>query len=77
MKIGVPTEIKVDEYRIAMTPAGVRELSSRGHDVIVQAGASEAGRLRRCSRKASFTAASSAKAAATSSASRTILKRSR
>ena len=41
MKIGVPTEIKVDEYRIAMTPAGVRELSSRGHDVIVQAGAGE------------------------------------
>jgi len=41
VKIGVPTEIKVDEYRIAMTPAGVRELSSRGHDVIVQAGAGE------------------------------------
>jgi alanine dehydrogenase len=41
VRIGVPTEIKVDEYRIAMTPAGVRECSSRGHEVIVQAGAGE------------------------------------
>jgi alanine dehydrogenase len=41
MRIGVPTEIKTDEYRIAITPAGVRELASRGHDVIVQAGAGE------------------------------------
>jgi alanine dehydrogenase len=35
----VPTEIKPDEYRIAITPAGVRELSVRGHEVLVQAGA--------------------------------------
>ena len=41
MKIGVPSEIKSDEYRIAITPAGVRELTSRGHDVLVQAGAGE------------------------------------
>ena len=41
MKIGVPTEIKSDEYRVAITPAGVRELSSRGHEVLVQAGAGE------------------------------------
>jgi alanine dehydrogenase len=41
MRIGVPTEIKTDEYRIAITPAGVRELCSRGHDVLVQAGAGE------------------------------------
>jgi alanine dehydrogenase len=41
MKIGVPTEVKPDEYRIAITPAGVRELSSRGHEVIVQSGAGE------------------------------------
>jgi alanine dehydrogenase len=41
VKIGVPTEIKSDEYRIAITPAGVRELTSRGHDVLVQAGAGE------------------------------------
>ncbi len=41
MRIGVPTEIKTDEYRIAITPAGVRELSSHGHEVLVQAGAGE------------------------------------
>jgi alanine dehydrogenase len=36
MKVGVPTEIKVDEYRVAMTPAGVRELVDAGHEVYVQ-----------------------------------------
>jgi alanine dehydrogenase len=41
MRIGVPVEIKPDEYRVAITPAGVRELSTRGHDVLVQAGAGE------------------------------------
>jgi alanine dehydrogenase len=41
MRIGVPTEIKADEYRVAITPAGVRELSSRGHEVLLQAGAGE------------------------------------
>jgi alanine dehydrogenase len=41
MRIGVPSEIKPDEYRIAITPAGVRELSSRGHEVLVQAGGGE------------------------------------
>jgi alanine dehydrogenase len=39
MRIGVPTEVKIDEYRVAITPAGVRELSVRGHEVLVQAGA--------------------------------------
>ena len=39
MIIGVPTEIKRDEYRVAITPAGVRECSARGHEVLVQAGA--------------------------------------
>ncbi|HXF30145.1 MAG TPA: alanine dehydrogenase [Solirubrobacterales bacterium] len=39
MKIGVPSEVKVDEYRVAMTPAGVRELVDRGHEVLIQAGA--------------------------------------
>jgi alanine dehydrogenase len=39
MKIGVPTEVKVHEYRVAMTPAGVRELTDRGHEVAIQAGA--------------------------------------
>ena len=41
MRIGVPTEIKDDEYRVALTPAGVRELTDRGHEVLIQAGAGE------------------------------------
>ena len=41
MKVGVPTEIKTDEYRVALTPIGARELSEHGHDVIVQKGAGE------------------------------------
>jgi alanine dehydrogenase len=39
MKIGVPTEVKNHEYRVACTPAGVHELVRHGHDVIVQRGA--------------------------------------
>jgi alanine dehydrogenase len=39
VRIGVPTEIKPDEYRVAVTPAGVRELSEHGHEVLVEAGA--------------------------------------
>jgi alanine dehydrogenase len=39
--IGVPTEIKKDEYRVALTPSGVRELADRGHEVVIQAGAGE------------------------------------
>src|SRR6195952_4717553 len=41
MKVGVPTEIKTDEYRVALTPAGVRELTQHGHEVLVQEGAGE------------------------------------
>ena len=41
MKVGVPTEVKPDEYRVALTPAGARELSEHGHEVVVQAGAGE------------------------------------
>jgi alanine dehydrogenase len=41
MRVGVPTEIKPDEYRVALTPVGVRELRERGHEVLVQAGAGE------------------------------------
>jgi alanine dehydrogenase len=37
--VGVVKEIKPDEYRVALTPAGARELRQRGHDVIVEAGA--------------------------------------
>jgi alanine dehydrogenase len=39
MKVGVPSEIKTDEYRVALTPAGVRELVDAGHEVCVQSGA--------------------------------------
>src|SRR5690242_19110177 len=41
MKVGVPTEIKADEYRVAITPIGVRELAEHGHEVIVQSGGGE------------------------------------
>jgi alanine dehydrogenase len=37
--VGVPTETKVDEFRVALTPEGVRELNSHGVEVLVQAGA--------------------------------------
>jgi alanine dehydrogenase len=41
MKVGAPTEVKTDEYRVALTPAGVRELADAGHEVFVQRGAGE------------------------------------
>jgi alanine dehydrogenase len=39
MRIGVPTEIKDNEYRVGMTPAGARDLTTDGHEVLVQKGA--------------------------------------
>jgi alanine dehydrogenase len=39
MRIGVAREIKPDEYRVALTPAGARELVERGHEVVVEIGA--------------------------------------
>jgi alanine dehydrogenase len=39
VKIGVPRELKVHEYRVALTPAGVVELTRRGHEVLVERGA--------------------------------------
>jgi alanine dehydrogenase len=39
MKIGVPKEIKTHEYRVGLTPAGVRELTQAGHAVLVEHGA--------------------------------------
>jgi alanine dehydrogenase len=39
MTIGVPKEVKTDEYRVAMLPVGVEELTRAGHRVLVQAGA--------------------------------------
>src|SRR5919112_5299600 len=41
LRVGVPTEIKTDEYRVALTPAGVRELVEHGHEILVQSGAGE------------------------------------
>ena len=36
MKIGVPKEIKTHEYRVGLTPAGARELTRHGHQVVVE-----------------------------------------
>ena len=41
MRVGIPTETKNNEFRVAITPAGVAELTRRGHEVLVQAGAGE------------------------------------
>jgi alanine dehydrogenase len=41
MRVGVPTETKDDEYRVALTPAGARELAEHGHEVLIQTGAGE------------------------------------
>jgi alanine dehydrogenase len=45
VKIGVPKEIKTREYRVGMTPAGVRQLTARGHEVVVQQGGGEGSGL--------------------------------
>jgi alanine dehydrogenase len=41
MRVGVVKEIKADEYRVALTPAGARELVARGHQVVVERSAGE------------------------------------
>jgi alanine dehydrogenase len=41
MRVGIPTETKNNEFRVAVTPAGVAELTRRGHEVLIQAGAGE------------------------------------
>ncbi len=41
MRICVPTEVKNNEYRVALTPAGVHDLARAGHEVFVQRGAGE------------------------------------
>ncbi len=45
MRIGVPTEIKPGEGRVAVTPAGVRELVRAGSEILIQAGAGVGSRL--------------------------------
>lgn len=39
MRVGIPTEIKNNEYRVGLTPAAVAELTRAGHEVVVQSGA--------------------------------------
>lgn len=41
MVIGIPKEVKLDEYRVSITPAGVMALKAQGHNVLVQRGAGE------------------------------------
>jgi alanine dehydrogenase len=41
MRIGVPKEVKPDEYRVAITPAGVREMAEHGHELLIEVGAGE------------------------------------
>jgi len=41
VRVGVPSEVKPDEYRVAITPAGVREMVEHGHEVLVEVGAGE------------------------------------
>jgi alanine dehydrogenase len=41
MRVGIPTETKNNEFRVAITPSGVAELTRRGHEILVQAGAGE------------------------------------
>ena len=45
MLVGVPKEVKDNEYRVAMTPAGVQQLIELGHEVLVQAGAGVGSRF--------------------------------
>ena len=44
--IGVPKEIKTDEYRVAMIPVGADELTRAGHKVLIQAGAGQGSDFR-------------------------------
>jgi alanine dehydrogenase len=41
VKVGVPAETKADEYRVAITPAGVREMVEHGHEVLIESGAGD------------------------------------
>ena len=45
MRVGVPSEVKQQEYRVAITPAGVQELIRHGHTVVIQAGAGRGSSL--------------------------------
>ncbi len=45
MIIGIPSEVEIDEYRVAITPAGTRELAAAGHTVLIQKGAGLGSKL--------------------------------
>ena len=45
MRVGVAKETKPDEHRVALTPAGARELAQKGHEVVVERGAGEGSSL--------------------------------
>ncbi|WP_147134800.1 alanine dehydrogenase [Nocardia ninae] len=45
MRIGVPREVKEQEFRVALTPAGAGELAAQGHEVLIQAGAGVGSRF--------------------------------
>src|ERR1700748_1778793 len=45
MKVGIPREVKNHEYRVAITPSGVRELVSHGHEVYLEEGAGAGSQL--------------------------------
>lgn len=42
MRVGIPTEVKDNEHRVAIAPAGAHALIEHGHEVLVQSGAGEA-----------------------------------
>jgi alanine dehydrogenase len=46
LKVGVPNEVKPDEYRVALTSAGTRELAEHGHEILIQTGAGQGSGLR-------------------------------
>jgi alanine dehydrogenase len=46
MRVGIPTEVKPDENRVALTPSGVTAFRAAGHDVVIQAGAGLVSALR-------------------------------
>jgi alanine dehydrogenase len=45
VKVGIPSEVKPDEYRVAATPGGVREIVDHGHEVLIETGAGEGSAL--------------------------------
>jgi len=45
VKVGIPSEVKDNEYRVAITPSGVHELRAHGHDVLLESGAGDGSSL--------------------------------